>query len=126
MQTLSKEQQGFLKSYLQKTLTEEYERSKNAPSEVLTCPHCGSDHIVRKGKTGGKQRYLCKCCMRTFAENVTGIFHTTSLPLQLWLNYADCVAAGLDAQECARRTGVCMRTANSMRRRIMACAFKYV
>ncbi len=126
MNTFTQEQQSYLRSYLKETLTEEYRRSKEAPAGSPRCPHCGSAHVVRKGKTGGKQRYLCKCCSHTFAENVTGIFHTTSLPLQLWLSYAECVVDGFDLQECAKRTGVCTRTAESMQRRIMACAFKYV
>lgn len=126
MPTLTKPQQEYMAAFLRESLTAEYQRSHSAGEGSICCPHCGAERVVRKGKTGGKQRYLCKCCNRTFAEDVTGIFHTTSLPLQLWLQYAECVVAGLDVRECARRTGVCTRTAESMRRRIFACAYKYL
>ena len=36
----------------------------------ISCPHCGQDHVVKRGKTEqGKQRYLCinrKCPTKTF------------------------------------------------------------
>jgi transposase-like protein len=41
----------------------------------LKCPFCGSEAIVKNGKTSsGKQRYLCnneECIRRTFSENYT-------------------------------------------------------
>ena len=31
----------------------------------MLCKHCGSDHLVKNGIVGGKQRYKCKNCQRT-------------------------------------------------------------
>jgi len=28
----------------------------------MTCNHCSSESLIRKGKRGIKQRYQCKCC----------------------------------------------------------------
>jgi transposase-like protein len=39
----------------------------------VCCPHCGSERVVKRGKTGdGKQRYLCQneaCSHRTFIRD---------------------------------------------------------
>ena len=37
---------------------------------TLKCRHCGSDQLVRDGRTAnGKQRYWCKTCQRGSREN---------------------------------------------------------
>ncbi len=34
----------------------------------MDCKHCGSNEHVKDGIVGGKQRYQCKQCKRTFRE----------------------------------------------------------
>ena len=34
----------------------------------MECKHCGSEKYVKNGVVGGKQRYECKKCGRTFRE----------------------------------------------------------
>ena len=45
------------------------EMTESAP---LTCPHCGSEDMIKSGTTAqGKQRYCCKnmdCTKRTFLK----------------------------------------------------------
>lgn len=37
---------------------------------TLKCRHCGSDNLVRDGRTAnGKQRYWCKDCQRSSRDN---------------------------------------------------------
>lgn len=37
---------------------------------ILKCRHCGSDQLVRDGRTAnGKQRYWCKACQRSSRDN---------------------------------------------------------
>ena len=37
---------------------------------TLKCRHCGSDQLVRDGRTAnGKQRYWCKDCQRSSRDN---------------------------------------------------------
>ena len=36
---------------------------------VITCKHCGSKNVVKYGKEGDMQHYLCYDCGRTFAGN---------------------------------------------------------
>jgi transposase-like protein len=35
-------------------------------TKVITCRHCGSDHVVKNGfaPNNGKQKYLCHACGR--------------------------------------------------------------
>ena len=129
MAMLTTQQQSFMRSFLRDSLISEFqlcETRSETHAETHSCPHCGGTRIVRKGKTGGCQRYLCKDCHRTFAEHITGIFHATNVPLQTWLDYADCMVSGLTPSECAKAVGVCKRTSDSMRRRLKACAFKHL
>lgn len=35
----------------------------------ITCKHCGSKNVVKYGKKGDTQYYLCRDCKRTFAGN---------------------------------------------------------
>ena len=37
-------------------------------SDAVTCPNCGSIHILKDGKKRGVQRYKCKDCGRYFSE----------------------------------------------------------
>ncbi len=27
---------------------------------TVTCPHCGSENVIKQGRKNGKQTYLCK------------------------------------------------------------------
>ncbi|MDR1339156.1 MAG: transposase, partial [Prevotellaceae bacterium] len=34
---------------------------------VIECPHCGSNNLVKQGKTGnGTQKWQCKSCKKHF------------------------------------------------------------
>ena len=36
--------------------------------EELVCPLCGSTSVNKNGKKDGRQRYLCKSCVKTFGD----------------------------------------------------------
>lgn len=41
---------------------------------MVTCPHCGSEHIIKQGQKNGKQIYFCKnqdCPKKYFTESYT-------------------------------------------------------
>ena len=58
----------------------------NKPKSVIECClHCGSVAIKKHGTTkGGVQRYICKDCGKTFAENYGLITHYTHLAEWQW------------------------------------------
>jgi insertion element IS1 protein InsB len=40
--------------------------------DTVKCPDCNSSQIVKNGRTvGGKQRFLCRKCSKSFIENYT-------------------------------------------------------
>ena len=67
------------------------------------CPHCGGEHIVKKGKDrAGKQRYLCKQCGRTFGASTLSVIGQTKLAAFQWVGYADRMAEGWTLRELAQ------------------------
>ena len=70
--------------------------------EILTCPKCQSNHIIKSGVINSKQRYLCKKCNYFFTVNKIGKkiddYYVTKA-LQLYLE-------GLSFREIERIIGV--------------------
>lgn len=70
--------------------------------EILACPKCKGDHIVKSGVINNKQRYLCKNCSYYFTVNKIGKkidnYYVTKA-LQLYLE-------GLSFREIERILGV--------------------
>lgn len=56
---------------------------KDDDGTPIACPHCGSISIKKHGKTGGRQRYRCKDCDKTFCEtSQTLMYHSRLTPAQ--------------------------------------------
>lgn len=90
--------------------------------EVERCPRCGSVAIVKKGKSrNGDRRYLCRGRGRTFSGSTGRVLGTSRLPRETWMAYAECFALMLPLRECAGRCGVCLKTAWTMRHRLIEC-----
>ena len=53
----------------------------------LACPHCGSISLKRHGKAGGRQRYRCKDCCKTFCETSQTLIHHSRLSPAQWKAY---------------------------------------
>ena len=88
--------------------------------DAAPCPRCGSIAVVKKGKSGnGDQRYLCRDCGRTFGLGSERILGTSKLPKDAWMAYAECFVLMLPLRECARRCHVCLKTAYTMRHRLI-------
>jgi transposase-like protein len=70
--------------------------------ELLTCPKCQNNHIIKSGIINSKQRYLCKKCNYFFTVNKIGKkiddYYVTKA-LQLYLE-------GLSFREIERIIGV--------------------
>lgn len=94
--------------------------------EAESCPRCGSAAVVKKGRSGnGDQRYLCRGCGRTFGMGSERILGTSRLPKATWMAYAECFVLMLPLRECAARCGVCLKTAYTMRHRLIECLSAY-
>ncbi|WPO80439.1 transposase-like zinc-binding domain-containing protein [Flavobacterium sp. KACC 22761] len=70
--------------------------------EILACPKCQSDYIIKSGIINNKQRYLCKKCNYFFTVNKIGkkidSYYVTKA-LQLYLE-------GLSYREIERVIGI--------------------
>ncbi len=72
---LSKQEQDELLSQLEefvvlgsqaKQITKEVKEVRFSKGRV--CCHCNGTNVVRNGKNNGVQRYLCKCCNKSFSD----------------------------------------------------------
>ena len=103
-----------------------FDDAAGAGYEIQRCPRCGSVAIVKKGRSGnGEQRYLCRGCGRTFSGSTDRILGTSKLPRETWMAYAECFVLMLPLRECAGRCGVCLKTAYTMRHRLIECLKEY-
>ena len=103
-----------------------FDDTADSAYEVEYCPRCGSTAVVKKGKAGnGEQRYLCRGCGRTFGMGSERILGTSKLPKETWMAYAECFVLMLPLRECARRCRVCLKTAYTMRHRLIECLSAY-
>lgn len=94
--------------------------------EIERCPRCGSTAVVKKGKSkNGDRRYLCRGCARTFSGSTGRVLGRSRLPRETWMAYAECFALMLPLRECAARCGVCLKTAWTMRLRLIECLKAY-
>lgn len=54
--------------------------SPNNPS----CPHCGSTHVIRNGHKGGRQRWRCQACGRSFGPTFgTAMYRLRTPPSEI-------------------------------------------
>ena len=70
--------------------------------EILSCPKCQNNHIIKSGIINNKQRYLCKNCNYFFTVNKIGKkidYYYVTKALQLYLE-------GLSFREIERIIGV--------------------
>ena len=85
---------------------------------TIICPHCGGQHYVRNGHRNGVQRYLCRCCNKTFGDTANSIFFSTKLDYQTWLSFIQCEIQHLSLQETAASIQVSKTTCFSMRHKL--------
>lgn len=92
----------------------------NKPKSVIECClHCGSVAIKKHGTTkGGVQRYICKDCGKTFAENYGLITHYTHLAEWQWQEAIRATVTGDSLTTLAKNIGTSTSTAWTCRMKI--------
>ncbi|MDI6870951.1 MAG: transposase [Bacillota bacterium] len=83
------------------------------------CPHCHSAHVWKWGRFGGRQRYRCKSCAKTF----TGLTGTPLARLKYrdkWAGMGWCLWKGLSIRRSAQMLGVHPCTAFRWRHRFLS------
>ena len=83
------------------------------------CPHCGGDEIRPWGKAGGKPRYRCTSCRKTFnpltGTPLAGLHHPDR-----WPDQAQALIAGETVAKAAERCKVAYTTAFRWRHRFLS------
>ena len=83
------------------------------------CPHCGRDEVHPWGKAGGKPRYRCTACCKTFnpltGTPLAGLHHRARSPDQ-----AQALMAGETVAHAAKRCKVAYTTAFRWRHRFLS------
>ncbi|MED4750815.1 IS1595 family transposase [Brevibacillus choshinensis] len=73
--------------------------------EGFECPHCASEFIVRFGKYSGRQRYKCKCCLKTFNDMTNTALYRTRKSNE-WIAFIECMIKGYSLRKSADIVGV--------------------
>jgi transposase-like protein len=87
------------------------EANERKASNNRNCVLCGSDHVVKWGKTSNEmQRYRCATCNRTFCETTgTPLYHCRKR--NNWLGFIQCELQGYSLRESAKICGISWVTA---------------
>jgi transposase-like protein len=83
------------------------------------CPHCDADTICRWGRAGGKPRYRCKSCLKTF-NPLTGTPLSGLHYRDRWRDQAQALIAGETIAQAAKRCKVDYSTAFRWRHRFLS------
>lgn len=88
--------------------------------KLTCCPHCGSTHIVKNGKTKNrKQKYLCRDCNQSFSDTNNTILYHTRKPYQIWYNYLKCLLQKMTLSDTAKEVGISQTSAFVWRHKLL-------
>lgn len=89
-------------------------------SHHFPCPHCGGEHAVKWGRSGGLQRYRCRNpeCHKTF-NALTGKPLAKLQHRDKWFDYLRCMRGSLTLRASAARVGIDLKTAFRWRHRFL-------
>lgn len=89
-------------------------------SHHFPCPHCGGEHAVKWGRSGGLQRYRCRNpeCHKTF-NALTGKPLAKLQHRDKWFDYLRCMRDSLTLRASAARVGIDLKTAFRWRHRFL-------
>ena len=74
-------------------------------SEGITCPHCESSNIIKRGQDDTeayRQRYECKSCKKRFDDLTNTIFEGHHQPLKVWIIFLYFMGLNLSTAQIAK------------------------
>jgi len=90
------------------------------PKEKENCPHCGSSHVSRYGKTSlGYQRFICVDCRKTFVEKGRPVWIGSHFPKEVWMEYIRLMNMGASLRDIAEALDINLTTAFYWRHKIL-------
>lgn len=90
-------------------------------SDGRVCPYCNGNRIVRNGhrKSDNVQRYLCRCCGKSFIANSNSITSGTRKNYKVWKKYIECMLEGFSVRRTAEICGIHRNTAFAWRHKVL-------
>lgn len=117
------EQEAFTRMLTSKTTTAATITDLVAKERFVNgyvCPLCGSIHVVRNGRRkDGKQRYMCRDCMKSFVATVHSVASGTRKDLDTWTKYINCMMNGMSLRKSAKVCEIHRNTAFMWRHKIL-------
>lgn len=89
------------------------------PAQRMPCPYCGEVHTIRYGKKCGKQRFLCKCCNRTFVTTTHTIMSHSRQDEETWRSVIADTAYGRSIDFTAQMLSLSHQCVFDMRHKIL-------
>lgn len=86
-------------------------RQSKVADDRMVCPKCGSVAVVRNGRKGGRQRYLCKDCRKSFGDTHGTLFFHSRLSADTWDKLISLVVLNRSVREIARDLHIHKNTA---------------
>ena len=83
------------------------------------CPYCGENNAVKYGHTGGKQRFLCKKCRRTYIHTTNTLMENSHYGQSVWAGFIRDTLYGESLDYSAERLGFSHQTAFNMRHKVL-------
>ena len=68
----------------------------------LTCPHCDSKAVNKRGPRGHTQRYHCKDCGKWFNDKTLSPMENSKLPLRTWFFTAFTIQSKVSVKELSK------------------------
>jgi len=87
-------------------------------SETFCCPHCGSISVVKNGSKGGRQRYKCKDCKKSFGDTYGTVLYKSKLSIERWKTLLAYTLHNDSVRFIRKETGMNFRTILYNRHRI--------
>jgi transposase-like protein len=115
---LSEEEQKLV--FCKVSQPEPAETVHELPGGKRNCPHCGSSHVSRYGKTpAGYQRFICVDCHKTFGVKERPVWIGSHFPKEVWIEYIRLMNTGATLKDLAEALGINVTTAFYWRHKIL-------
>ena len=79
--------------------------------EELVCPLCGSTSVNKNGKKDGRQRYLCKSCVKTFGDTYGTLLYHSKLTVKQWIEFLTLTLYNASLNRIKKDMGINLATA---------------
>lgn len=90
----------------------------------LVCPWCRAPKVRKNGTKGGRQRFLCTVCGKTWGQSQGTPFYRSKRSPSTWQEFLRGVETKVPLRELAERCGISLHTACQWRKKYLAEVFE--